>query len=84
MLNYNEIDFNEVWLETMGWNDSYKNQRKFSDEIESIFWKKLASRYTVEYNLNNDTDKIANKLYELLGKNNNILEIDVEQVILLY
>lgn len=75
MLNYNEIDFNEVWLETMGWNDSYKNQRKFSDEIESIFWKKLASRYTVEYNLNNDTDKIANKLYELLGKNNNILEI---------
>lgn len=75
MLNYHEIDFNRVWFENMGWNDFCKNQRKFSDEIEAAFWKKLAPRYTTEYNLNNDTDKIANRLSELLGKNNNILEI---------
>ena len=75
MLNYKEIDFDEVWFETMGWNSFCQEGRKFFDEYEADFWKKLAPRYTTEYNLNNDTHKIAQKLAELLGENQNILEI---------
>ena len=75
MLNYKEIDFDEVWFETMGWNSFCQEDRKFFDKDEADFWKKLAPRYTTEYNLNNDTHKIAQKLAELLGENQNILEI---------
>lgn len=75
MLDYREIDFDEVWFETMGWNSFCQEGRKFFDDEEHDFWKKLAPRYTTEYNLNNDTNKIAQKLADLLGENQNILEI---------
>lgn len=74
-MNLTNVNFDEIWQDTMGWYDCNKNNRKFNDEIERSFWIKLAPYYTKNYNLNNDTDKIANKLYQLVGKGKSILEI---------
>ena len=74
-MNLTNVNFDEIWQDTMGWYDCNKNNRKFNDEIERSFWIKLAPYYIKNYNLNNDTDKIANKLYQLVGKGKSILEI---------
>lgn len=72
---YQDIDYKKLWLDHMGWNAKKCDTRQFVDAIERAFWKMLAPKYTAEYNLNNDTNKIANKLYQLLGDNKEILEI---------
>lgn len=72
---YQDIDYKKLWLEHMGWNAKKRDTRQFVDEIERDFWKILAPKYTAEYNLNNDTKKIADKLHNLLGDNQEILEI---------
>lgn len=72
---YQDIDYKKLWLEHMGWNAKKRDTRQFIDEIERDFWKMLAPKYTTEYNLNNDTRKIADKLQNLLGVNQEILEI---------
>lgn len=65
----------ELWLEEMGWNVVDADNRKFNDDVERAFWEKLAPVYTTNYNLNSDTDKIANKLRSILGYNKKVLEI---------
>ncbi len=75
MLDYVEIDFNEVWRATFGWNNPDKSGRKFDDAVEQSFWDKLAPHYTKEYNLNNDTPLLKEKLLAKIGKGNSILEI---------
>lgn len=75
MQNFKDIDFNSVWQETMGWNISDKSGRKFDDQVESNFWVQLAPHYTKEYDLNKDTDLIADRLSALLGTDRTILEI---------
>ena len=55
-MNYDNIDFNKVWQETMGWNSIKSDDRKSNDAVEQAFWDKIAPLYTKEYNLNNDTD----------------------------
>lgn len=74
-MNFNSLDFQSIWEDTMGWNTYLPDSRKFNDKIESDFWIRLAPLYTEKYNLNADTDKIAAKLHELLGDNHSILEI---------
>lgn len=76
MLKFTDIDFNAVWQETFGWNDTADmDDRKFNDQVESDFWMQLAPRYTQEYNLNHDTGLIAAKLAGFLGQAKTILEI---------
>ena len=75
MQNFKDIDFNSIWQETMGWNISDKSGRKFDDQVESNFWVQLAPHYTKEYDLNKDTDLIADRLSALLGTDRTILEI---------
>lgn len=76
MLKFTDIDFNSVWQETLGWNDTGNTgNRKFNDQAESDFWVRLAPRYTQEYNLNHDTSLIADKLARLLGNDKTVLEI---------
>lgn len=74
-MNIEDIDFNDVWKDTLGWNVRNPNDRKFNDEIEQAFWVKLAPQYTALYNLNDDTPEIAEKLKVLLGEGKTILEI---------
>ena len=71
-MNFNSLDFQSIWEDTMGWNTYLPDSRKFNDKIESDFWIRLAPLYTEKYNLNADTDKIAAKLHELLGDNHSI------------
>lgn len=75
MKNFRELDLQQIWLETMGWNEQTTANRQFDDRIESEFWLKLAPRYTDEYNINKDTHLVATKLAALLGANKSILEI---------
>lgn len=39
MLDYREIDFDEVWFETMGWNSFCQEGRKFLMMKSMIFGK---------------------------------------------
>lgn len=70
-----DIDFDAVWKDTMGWNAPYREGRKFQDAVELAFWEKLAPSYTEQYNLNHDTPLIASWLRRSIGKGQSILEI---------
>lgn len=70
-----DMDLTAYWLETMGWNGGDPNSRKLNDEVEREFWVKAAPFYTQRNNLNDDTDKMANRLHELLGEGRAVLEI---------
>lgn len=74
-MKFTDIDWENIWQDTMGWNNVDADGRKFNDAVERDFWIKLAPRYTKEYNLNNDTDLIAARLAEILGSGKKILEI---------
>lgn len=75
MQHFNQLDLQQLWLDTMGWNKEAQTTRQFDDSIESDFWVKLAPRYTAEYNINKDTRRVAAKLAALLGTGSKILEI---------
>lgn len=70
-----DIDFDAVWKDTMGWNTPCREGRKFQDAVELAFWEKLAPSYTEQYNLNHDTPLIAEWLKENIGNDQSILEI---------
>lgn len=75
MQDFQDIDFNKVWQQTMGWNKFLPENRQFNDDAERSFWEKLAPRYTDEYNLNKDTALIHQKLKDIIGYDKTILEI---------
>lgn len=75
MQDFQDIDFNKVWQQTMGWNKFLPDNRQFNDDIERSFWEKLAPKYTDKYNLNKDTTLIHQKLKDIIGYDKTILEI---------
>ena len=74
-MNYNSINFREVWQETMGWNSIESDDRKSNDAVEQAFWDKIAPLYTKEYNLNNDTDLLKEKMLAKIDNGGSVLEI---------
>lgn len=74
-MNYDNIDFNKVWQETMGWNSIESDDRKSNDAVEQAFWDKIAPLYTKEYNLNNDTDLLKEKMLAKIDNGGSVLEI---------
>lgn len=74
-MNFNKLDWQEIWCETFEWNKWNPKDRKFNDSIEHQFWIELAPCYAQKYNLNDDTNLIRKKLSEIIGENKKILEI---------
>ena len=74
-MHYNEINFNEVWQETMGWDSLGADDRKSNDAVEQAFWNKIAPLYTEKYNLNNDTELLKEKLLAKIDEGSSVLEI---------
>lgn len=74
-MHYNEINFNEVWQETMGWDSLGADDRKSNDAVEQAFWNKIAPLYTEKYNLNNDTELLKEKLLAKIDDGSSVLEI---------
>lgn len=74
-MNYNSINFREVWQETMGWNSIESDDRKLNDAVEQAFWDKIAPLYTKDYNLNNDTDLLKEKMLAKIDNGGSVLEI---------
>ncbi len=75
MLDYAGINFAEVWRAAMGWENPDKSGRKFDDAAERRFWDELAPRYTKEYNLNNDTPLLREKILAKIDRGASVLEI---------
>ena len=75
MLDYAQLDFDEIWRATLGWNNPDKSGRKFDDAVEQKFWDGLAPRYTAHYNLNNDTPLLCEKLLAKIERGASVLEI---------
>lgn len=75
MKSFQNIDFNKVWQQNMGWNKFLPDSRQFNDDIECSFWVNLAPKYTDKYNLNKDTALIHQKLKDIIGYDKTILEI---------
>lgn len=74
-MHIKDLNLNQIWQDSFGWNGDNINPRKVDDELERNFWVKLAPRYTKEYNLNNDTPLLAEALSKRIEANSTILEI---------
>lgn len=74
-MNFNTLILQDLWCETFGWNKYDSKDRRFNDDIEHIFWDKLAPIYTNAYNLNDDTSLIRKRIAEIIGVNKKVLEI---------
>ena len=74
-MHIKDLNLNEIWQDSFGWNGENANPRKLDDELERRFWVNLAPRYTKEYNLNNDTPLLAEALSKRIEKGSTVLEI---------
>ena len=63
-MNFNTLILQDLWCETFGWNKYDSKDRRFNDDIEHIFWAKLAPIYANAYNLNDDTSLIRKTNYK--------------------
>lgn len=74
-MHIKDLNLNQIWQDSFGWNGENANPRKLDDELERRFWLNLAPRYTKEYNLNNDTPLLAEALSKRIEKGSTVLEI---------
>ena len=74
-MNYDNIDFKKVWQQNMRENSIESDDRKSNDAVEQAFWDKIAPLYTKEYNLNNDTDLLKEKMLAKIDNGGSVLEI---------
>lgn len=65
---------NTIWLKKMDFENPL-NKRKIDDSIETKFWQNITSKYTKDYNINDRTTLVADKLKSLISPAHSVLEI---------
>lgn len=65
---------NTTWLKKMDFENPL-NKRKTDDSVETKFWQCIAGSYTKDYNINDRTTLVADKLKSLIFPAHSVLEI---------
>ena len=68
-------DLGLLWQRTLGWHLPPDDSRRWDDEVEKDFWRRLAPVFDEKNNLHRRAPMIADILLQLLGKEKRILEI---------
>lgn len=74
-MDIKNLNLNEIWQDSFGWSGVKADPRKLDDKLEEDFWRKVASSYTREYDINKDTSLFAEALAKRIKPGSVVLEI---------
>jgi 2-polyprenyl-3-methyl-5-hydroxy-6-metoxy-1,4-benzoquinol methylase len=76
-MNYKSIDFEKMWQDYIESKEGYIRERAFDDEVESEFWREMASKYDDRPTLYDYSKEVFNLIDELIDEGKTLIEIGV-------
>lgn len=70
-----KINLDEVWQKEQGWNEDKKSGRKYDDQVELEFWRKIAPHYSEQFNLMRDVPGLKEKVTNFIGDGSRIIDV---------
>ncbi|MBS7527863.1 methyltransferase domain-containing protein [Fusibacter paucivorans] len=74
LMKKHDVDFNQIWRETLALKPGIHADRAFSDEKETAFWETYSEKYDGIPSLYDDAPELLDYLISIVGEGKKLLE----------